>query len=218
MRLFLASKGFGDHLERLHDMVGVNKMALLIFNATDEKNALTRVWKKWRKKQMFKNAGFDVLELDLKVFFGRRYDLEMYIKSVNPGLIYAFGGNVFILRRAFRYSSFDDVLASDLASDKYVYGGGSAGSVIMSKELKYFVNKEDMPEVVPKKKYQADTIWQGMGLIDEYLLPHADAKWFDDSASEIRLAFNQANIKPVVMTDADVFVVDGERRGLEPSA
>jgi dipeptidase E len=214
MRLFLASRNFGEHLERLHEMVGVNKMALLIFNATDDKNALVRVWKKWRKKQMFKNAGFDVLELDLRVFFGRRYDLEMYIKSVNPGLIYAFGGNVFILRRAFRYSSFDEILRSDLVADRYVYGGGSAGSVIMCPELKYFVNKEDMPEVVPKKQYRAETIWEGMGLIEEYLLPHADAKWFDDSAGEMRLAFNQAKIKPVAMNEADVFVVDGNRRGL----
>ncbi|MDR2336665.1 MAG: peptidase E [Candidatus Nomurabacteria bacterium] len=214
MRLFLASRNFGNHLEQLHDMVGVNKMALLIFNATDEKNSLIRMWKKWRKKYQFQNAGFDVLELDLRVFFGRRHDLEMYIKSVSPGLIYAFGGNVFILRRAFRYSSFDEILRSNLASDNYVYGGSSAGSVIMSKELKYFVNKEDMPEVVPKHKYHADIIWEGMGLIDEYLLPHADSKQFDDSAGEIRLAFNQANIKPISMTDDDVFVIDGERKGL----
>jgi dipeptidase E len=212
MRLFLASSDLGNHAADFTKLVGANKKVLLIANAQDGSNWFHRTW--WLlygKRNVFRKNGFDATELDLRKYFGKSHELAMFIKNYNPGAIFALGGNAFVLRRAFAKSGFDKILRNDLKKDKYVYGGSSAGSMITSPQLKHYVNPDDMPDVVPKG-YDSHVIWNGLGLVDDFIIPHVDAQWFKKSAKIMRAAFKGDGIKPVELKNSDVIIVDGNKK------
>jgi dipeptidase E len=211
MRLFLASRDFGNFIDGLKELVSDGKKTLFIFNARDGKNKLYRWWRLKNKKQALKRAGFQAIELDLREYFGKEKKLRDFIDTYQPNLIYAFGGNVFVLRRAFAQSGFDKILIEDLRQDKYVYAGGSAGSIITHPLLKYYVNPDDLPDVVPRD-YQREVIWQGLDLTNNYTIPHTDALWFANDVKIIVDLMKEDKIKPIELKDSDVLVVDGKKK------
>jgi dipeptidase E len=201
---------WGEHLEELHELVGDNKTVLVILNASDRKGGLGRAWKQLKSRLRWGRAGFKYHELDLRKFFDHKAKLKKFIKKVNPGLVYAAGGNVFILRRAFRQSGFDDLLALDLKADKYVYGGGSAGAVIVCKDLTYIINPDDDPTETPKG-YDTWPIMDGLGLVREYLVPHYDTDWFGPYARQVVREVAKTGKKVIKLRDADSLLVHGRR-------
>lgn len=88
----------------------------------------------------------------------------------NYGLIWVRGGNVFVLRRAYKESGFDEWLKSQKGNDKLVYAGYSAGVCVLSPSLKG-LDLVDDPNVVPEG-YKPETVWDGVGLLDFAFIPH----------------------------------------------
>ncbi|MDR0591091.1 MAG: peptidase E [Candidatus Nomurabacteria bacterium] len=209
MRLFLESM-WGEHLSALHELVGDNKTVLVILNASDRKSGLGRAWKRFKHLHHWRRAGFDPVELDLRKFFDKKAKLKKFIKSKSPGLIYAAGGNTFILRRAYKQSSFDDILVADLKEDKYVYAGGSAGAVIVCKDLAYYINPDDDPTETPKG-YDTWPIMDGLGIIREYIVPHYDTDWFGPYAKQAVREITKAGKKAIKLRDSDGLLVHGRR-------
>ena len=80
MRLFLASQYFGNHADRLSDMVGENRKALVITNARDyrENKSLDA------KRKLFKQNNLDFQELDLREYFGKSDELRLFIDDYQP--------------------------------------------------------------------------------------------------------------------------------------
>ena len=187
-------------------MVGANKKTLFIDNAKDDLSEIDRMQHVSDKLREFEAAGFEPYELDLRKYFGKP---ELLAKIVaNAGLVWASGGNTFILRRAMAYSGLDTMLGNDLKQDLFVYGGSSAGSIIMTKTLHGTENGDD-PYVVPSG-YSADIIWDGLGLIYPQLVPHYQSEWFSTEAQAMADYFDTNGFKYETLKDGEVYVVDGE--------
>lgn len=204
MRLYLSSHGFGNHLERLQSMVGDNKKMLFIDNAKDYLTENERAVHIAEKKLEFEEAGFEFYELDLRHYFEKN-DLLAPIVAAS-GLVWASGGNTFLLRRAMQYSGLDAILTEGLKQNLFVYGGSSAGSIVMTKTLRGTENGDD-PYVVPDG-YQEEIVWNGLGMIYPQLVPHYGSDWFGEQAQAMANYFDHNGLKYEVLRDGEVYVVD----------
>src|SRR6476620_12415916 len=110
MKLYLSSQGFGNHIDRLKDMVGSDNRVLFIDNAKDYYSPEDRAAHVAEKKLEFEESGFEFYELDLRNYFRSPDKLKPIIEAAK--FIFVFGGNTFLLRRAFAYSGFDTLLVN----------------------------------------------------------------------------------------------------------
>lgn len=206
MRLYLSSHGFSSQLERLQAMVGDNKKMLFIDNAKDTLLPDERAAHVAEKKSEFETAGFEFYELDLRHYFDDQAQLAEIVAA--SGLVWASGGNTFLLRRAMSYSGLDTILTDCLKNDLCAYGGSSAGAIIATKTLRGTENGDD-PYIVPPP-YKEDIIWNGLGLIYPQLVPHFGSDWFGDEAQAMADYFDGNGMKYETLSDGEVYIVDGE--------
>jgi dipeptidase E len=206
MRLYLSSHGIGDHVDTLHEMVGDNKKVLYIDNAKDDLPEQERAQHVAEKHAEFEKYGFEFYELDLRKYIGKTELLSRIITSA--GLIWSGGGNTFLLRRAMKYSGLDTLLVNGLKADTFVYGGSSAGSIVMTKTL-HGVEMEDDPYVVPAG-YEEEIIWSGLGVIYPQLVPHFESEYFGESAQAMVDYFEENGLKYTTIKDGEVYVVNGQ--------
>lgn len=206
MKLYLSSHGFGNHLDRLKDMVGGDKRVLFVDNAKDELPAAERAAHVEEKRKEFTRAGFDFYELDLRNYFLSPATLKPLIEATP--FIWVSGGNTFVLRRAFAYSGLDSLLVNALKATGMVYGGSSAGSVIMTKTLHGTEHGDDQ-YMVPEG-YDAAIMWDGLGLIYPQLVPHYQSDWFGKEADAMADYFDRSGMKYETLKDGEVYVVDGQ--------
>ena len=205
MKLYLSSQGFGNHLDRLKDMVGADKRVLFVDNAKDNYPAEERAAHVLEKKQEFEAAGFEFYELDLRNYFRSPDTLKPIVEAAN--FIFVFGGNTFVLRRAFAYSGFDSLLTNALKNSNMTYAGSSAGSIIMTKTLRGTEHGDD-PYVVPEG-YSEEIIWDGLGLVYPQLIPHYGSDSFE-GAGAMEDYFKENGMKYETLKDGEVYVVDGK--------
>lgn len=206
MRLYLSSHGFGNQLERLRQMVGENKKVLFIDNAKDDLSEDERQAHVAEKRLEFEAAGFEFYELDLRKYFGKAELLSRIVAGA--GLVWVSGGNTFLVRRALKYSGLDEILMNDLRKDLFVYGGSSAGAIIMTKTLRGTEMGDD-PYVAPEG-YEQEIIWSGLGMIYPQLVPHYQSSWFGNEAQAMIDYFEDNGLKYKGLKDGEVYVVDGE--------
>ena len=174
MRLYLSSYRLGDSAGALLALVGNGARAAIVSNALDYVPAATRA--AYRAEISDPIADFAALgiyaqDLDLKEYFGDPDRLENALRGVD--LVWAMGGNTFILRRAMAQSGFDTVITELLARDAIVYGGFSAGAVVASPSLNGIELMDD-PNEIPAG-YDPAVVWDGLGLVDYAIVPHFDS-------------------------------------------
>lgn len=206
MKLYLSSQGFGNHLERLKDMVGTDRRVLFVDNAKDESPADERAAHVEEKRKEFTDVGFEFFELDLRNYFRSPDTLKPLVEAAP--FVWVSGGNTFVLRRAFAYSGFDSLLTNALKNTNMVYGGSSAGSIIMTKTLKGTEHGDD-PYMLPKG-YDETIIWDGLGMIYPQLVPHYKSDWFGKKADAMIDFFEHNGMKYETLMDGEVYVVDGK--------
>jgi len=210
MRLFLASQDFGNHADRLRELVGENRKVLVIFNQRDYETPETRKEVVERKRQLFTENGFEFSELDLRDYFGKKESLAKFIDEYRPGLIAATGGNTYLLKSAYNQSGFAEILAKDLADDKYVYSGHSAGAMAVTPDYNFYA-RGDFPNQVTEI-YGLEPDWEGLKLVEEYIIPHVDTDWHGEISEERIGQLEKAGKPFVALRDSDVYVIDGERK------
>lgn len=213
MRLYLTSSNLGKFEDVLVGMVGDNKKALIISNARDHHTVEERKIAVSKDSGFLSKCGFEVTELDLRNYFGKADELRKYVDNYAPGLIFAMGGNVYSLATTMRLSGMDDILREDLKNDKYVYGGYSAGSMVASYDLRNYADSfgtrlDDSFEET--EKMYGVLCKDGLGLIDEFIVPHADEEEFKPVCKEAEINITSRGFVPIVLKDADVVVVDGD--------
>lgn len=127
--------------------------------------------------------------------------VEMEKKLGSFDLLFACGGNTFALRYAMRASGFDETIRPLLIKG-IVYAGESAGAIVAGQSLRGFDEMDDS-KVVP------EIIWDGLGLIDAVIAPHADNP---DYAPEMpalqRLYEGYPNF--IELGDKQAYVIDGK--------
>ena len=211
MRLYLSSAGLGDHVEVLRDLMRGGNKLLYISNAQDDWSALDKQQHVAEKLEEYRLLGFDARELDLRQYFAGNLE-ALKDQLADCDLVWCGGGNTFLLRRALSYSGLDGLLGQGLAQDRFVYGGSSAGSIIPTPSLRGTENGDD-PLSVPEQ-YKPEIIWEGLGLIQEQIVPHYQSDWFAAEAQGMIDYFEKAGTSYRALRDGQVYMVDGSQERL----
>ena len=76
MRLYLSSFKFGNHINKLNELISSGKEAVIVLNARDHKSPEERnKYLDWEIETL-SSVGFNAEELDLRNYFGKEKDLE----------------------------------------------------------------------------------------------------------------------------------------------
>jgi len=218
MRLFLASQDLGNHAHVLQEMVGEKRHAFVISNARDYYNDEERVASSVEKIiANLDKIGIKAERLDLRSYFGKQAELEKLIKEKDTGLIFSIGGNVICLSTALHASGLDEIIRKSMPEDRFVYGGYSAGSMVTANDLSLYqykvqTNTERLSYNIPdvtREIYQLAPYKQGLGLIQQYIIPHMDRPDHIDTMRKRITQIEEAGEKTIRLNDTDVFVVNG---------
>ena len=167
MNLYLSSLYFGATPGRLTQLLGSNKRAAICLNAND---GLGLGRDKYLSKTLSMLAGLGVAgeELDLRAYFGKPQ--QLFSRLQQYGLLWATGGNTFVLRRAFHASGLDQFLPILLRNPEFTYGGFSAGACVVTPSL-HGLDLADDPHEIPVG-YPEPPIWNGVNLVNFGIVPH----------------------------------------------
>jgi dipeptidase E len=168
MRLFLSSWYLrdGDRPSALRPAGGPGR-AGIVLNALDEFGS-TRDHGFDRERRPLEDLGYDCERLDLRRYFDDPDALRDRLDGLD--LVWAAGGNSFVLARAIVLSGFVDAVRARLADPDFVYGGYSAGSCVAGPDLAG-IDLVDEPASIPEG-YPTDVEPACMGLIPFRILPH----------------------------------------------
>jgi len=119
-------------------------------------------------------AYMGLLGLNVETVDFRDYDNPDSLKKKLAAfdLLWAMGGNTYMLRYEMRRSGFEKII-KDLLDTGVVYGGDSAGALVVGQSIAG-VESADEPEFA--EEYIAD----GLGLVPYTILPHVDNPEFAD--------------------------------------
>lgn len=213
MRLFLSSENVGRYGDRLVELVGDKKRVAYIPNARDFWTDTAASEEKTEKhRRQFRALGFELEVIDLKDYFGTTKVAEETFTDF--GLVWAPGGNTFLLRRAMYDSGLDIVLKELLIEDKIVYGGSSAGAIMAAPSL-HGTDIGDRPQDVGDI-YGKEIVWDGLGLINKYLSVHNGADWFMEESKRVNQYFEHKHMPYIALEDGQVLVVDGDKEEFLP--
>jgi dipeptidase E len=132
----------------------------VIANAHDRARRAARAGALAAELDALSAAGLAAEELDLRAFDAAalaRYDV-----------VWATGGNAFVLRRAMRDSGFDAALSALPADTPLVYVGWSAGACAAGSTLRGLELVDDVPA-------RRRAVWDGLGLVDRAIVPHFES-------------------------------------------
>ncbi|CAF3367487.1 unnamed protein product [Rotaria sp. Silwood2] len=149
-------------------MIYGNKRAALILNARDYFSSDDREAGRIEQIEDLKKIGITSTELDLRDYFGKQNELEKELEQFDA--VWIPGGNSFLLRYAMRESGFDEIIKKLLSEDKIIYGGYSAGIVVLCETLHGIEIVDDIKYV--KEIYDSEPNWEGLGILPYSIAPH----------------------------------------------
>lgn len=203
MKLYLSSDKLGDQTDKLKKMVGDNKRVGVIINSrdgSDREEVLEGL-----RVEMGSLRELRLLPeiLDLKMYFGKKDELSKELSKY--GMVYVVGGNTFILRKAMKYSGFDELINERLSDKDFVYAGYSAGICVLAPTLRG-LDLCDEPELTPEG-YEKKTIWEGLGIIPYSIAPHYLSDHPESLAVEnVVKYFEENNIPHKTLHDGEVII------------
>lgn len=169
MKLYLSSFKFGNEPEKLVALASSNKKIAVIPNALDFSTDIVRRQESMQKEiDGLKSLGFEPEILDLRDYFGKKDLLKE--KMGEFGGVWVRGGNVFVLRKAYKESGFDEWLISQKDNKELLYAGYSAGVCVLTPSLKGLELVDDIN--ISPDGYKPDIVWEGLGLINYAFAPH----------------------------------------------
>ena len=206
MKLYLSSYRLGNETDKLVSMIPENRRAAVIFNALDFSCDLERKRSTInRELNGLAELGLDPEEFDLRPYFGKPELLKEKISRF--GLIWAIGGNSFVLRRAMNQSGFDQFLIENRSNDTFVYAGYSAGTCVLAPTLRG-IDLVDNPQIVPEG-YQGDIIWEGLSLINYCIAPHYKSDHYESELIDKTVDYFLENkILFKALRDGEVIIIE----------
>lgn len=211
MRLYLSSYRFGNARQRLVELAGRGARAAVVSNALDLiPDESRRAYARSVHDPLADLAddGFNPFELDLRRYFGDRAGLARALDGV--GLVWAVGGNSFLLRRAMAQSGLDRILAERLARDDIAYGGWSAGACVAGASLRGVDLMDEPGEVAPG--YDPAPIYDGLHLVDFVIVPHFASEHPEADAAGVATAWlADQQIAHRTLRDGEALILQGGR-------
>jgi dipeptidase E len=150
------------------------------------------------------SLGLEARDLDLRDYFDRPGALGDALRDVR--LIWATGGNAFLLRRAMRRSGLDALLPARLEAGDIIYGGWSAGAAVAGPTLRGLDLMDDPAQLC--LGYDPEPVWEGLGLIDYSIVPHFGSDHPESAAAAEVVAWLKAHRLPFrALRDGEAIVV-----------
>jgi dipeptidase E len=210
MHLYLSSYRFGNEPLRLRTLAGDGQRAVVIANALDYSTDLARKHAGTaRELEGLADLGFDARELDLRSCFDKPSALHDALVGV--ALIWVVGGNAFLLRRAFEQSGLTGYLQGRRDDDSLVYGGYSAGAIVVTPTLRG-IDLIDPPDVVADG-YDPRVLWDGLALVPHCIAPHYESAHPDSPSIDSLVDYFVASELPfVALRDGEVVVTRASSR------
>ncbi len=158
----------GNKPEEILTLLDSGKRGAVIANATDMKSPSDRKASVQLEIGMLAKLGIKGEEVDLRQYFGKQEELAETVSDYD--FIWVRGGNVFLLRQAYRLSGFDKIITKLLRDDKIAYGGYSAGICILTPTLRGLELVDPIDAIADG--YDSNIIWDGLNLIQYSIAPH----------------------------------------------
>jgi dipeptidase E len=208
MKLYLSSYKFGNYTEELVKLSLDNKKVGVIMNAVDWSDDKERVTKSLNDQMdVLKSLGFDPEQIDLRNYFRKSEELKSLL--ANFGMVWVYGGNTFVLKRAYEQSGFGEIIKDMILKDEIVYAGFSAGVVILSKSMKGLEIVDD-PNIVPEG-YKSDFSWDGLGILDYHVAVHYKSDHSESADIDKEIEYCEKNNIPYkTLSDGEVIIINGE--------
>jgi dipeptidase E len=214
MRLYLSSYRFGNARRRLVDLAGRGARVAVVSNALDlipDESRRAYARNVHDPVADLADDGFDPFELDLRDHFGDPARLARALEGV--GLVWAVGGNSFLLRRAMAQSGLDRLLSERLARDEIAYGGWSAGACVAGASLRGVDLMDEPGEIAPG--YDPAPIYEGLGLVDFVIVPHFASEHPEADAASVAAAWlAQQDIPHRTLRDGQALILEHGRLDL----
>ena len=171
MLLYLSSKRLGNNPTDIVKLLnGFKQHVGIILNAGDLTTPETKRERFERVAKRFNEIGLSSEQINLADYFGTEKISKKILSRF--GLIWVQGGNIFVLRRAYQQSGFDSCITEMIKNNELVYGGESAGAVILGNTFEG-LNLVDDPNIVPEiYKYNKECPQEGLGLLEYTIIPH----------------------------------------------
>ena len=188
MRLYLSSYRFGSARDRLLALVPAGARVAVVSNALDlipDESRRSYARNVHDPLAELAQMGLSPFDLDLRRWFGDAAGLERELAEVQ--MVWAVGGNAFLLRRAMAQSGLDAILRRRLAEDSIAYGGWSAGACVAGPTLRG-VDLMDAPDEVAAG-YDPAPIYEGLGLVDFVIVPHFASDHPEADAASVAAAW-----------------------------
>lgn len=209
MRLYLSSFHIGNKPEELLGLLGSRRRTGYIVNAVDGLPADFRRKSITQERDRLKSIGLEPEELDLRKYFGNPEATKAALSGFD--LIWVRGGNSFVLRRALKQSGADKIITRLLVNDSIVYGGYSAGAVVMGPHLRG-IELVDPKNEVPAG-YDKAVVWEGLGLLLCGIAPHYKSDHPESAAIEKVVDYYITHHIPfVALRDGEAMVVHGNEQ------
>jgi len=207
VRLYLASHDRPRLSPELGALVGERRRTAVIANANDGLPAEVRRAAVEAEIASLAELDLDGEELDLRDYRDRPDELAALLSRF--GLVWARGGNAFVLNRAIHRSGLHAVLPDLLRGGDLAYGGYSAGAVVATPTLRGIELVDDADEVPPG--YSSDVVWDGLGLVDYSIAPHYRSEHRDVVRIERVVEFlRETGLPFITLADRQSLVIDGE--------
>lgn len=192
MHLYLSSYLIGNQGSTLADLAR-GKTALVVSNALDFSDDSERLEAGMgREIGRLADLGIPAEPLDLRDYFASQEILSE--KVATAGMLWVLGGNTFLLRKAMYLSGLDRLIHGKVDDEDFLYGGYSAGVCVLSPSLRG-IHLADEPEA-RSHGYEHPTLWEGLGVIDYYIVPHYRCDHFESESMEAVVDYYRENDLP----------------------
>lgn len=144
----------------------------------------------------FKTLGFTSSQLDLTTATKDSIRAALTGKT----MVWVMAGNTFYLNFHLHKSGFAEII-KELVAEGLVYGGESAGAVVAGSTI-HGAEKVDDPKEAP------EVIWQGLGLVDHGILPHADWEKYREPMAAAKQEMERFTTVLALTNDQAVVITD----------
>ena len=118
-------------------------------------------------------------------------------------VVWASGGNAFMLLFELRRTGCDTAIRNLLENDTLVYSGESAGQIVASPSMRGF-------ELIDKPTFAKVIHWDGMALVDKCIIPHADDPRYQPAVGRIR----EQQPDALLLKNTQAYIVNSDRVGV----
>lgn len=171
MKLFLASSLDGT-AELLQETLSIPlKGARVLFSANAADKHKGDKWWVASDREAFVRLGCEIVDVDLRSTPGE----QLKERLDNVQILHFCGGSVLYLISLIKEKQLDSVIKDYVKSEKIIYTGTSAGSMIAADDLALCVHDPEELDYIDVKKVKD---FKGLGLVKFLILPHCNNQGF----------------------------------------